>query len=355
MVYDPFGSNADNAENAPAHRLVSVRRPPICNAQLSPLEWGITESRKRKRPNGIPPADQTHIRSAPPPAPKTKSATEHSEKRETIRYVEKIVSAQPLTIMGVPPVVDDRILHVIDFILQYVTSQNVEIEVKLGLLLAKETGKRVKDVLPVKCETSISPETNNEARFESNVGDKVFSMLNQALNKRVEATQQDSNNKVQYNRLQHLDVYWPGRIRETKELRSSPDGSEYYQTIRVQSKTRLADINFLCPMHVLDMRYSASLEQDANIPPNTNPLRQRVKDRISYKYEYLSVDIASVTLKSMNNQDEGQQTFEVEVEIDPSANLFEEVTKHKRGDKTSKLLDIATCLVNTVRILREEQ
>ncbi|KAI0566038.1 mRNA triphosphatase Cet1-like protein [Gracilaria domingensis] len=355
MVYDPFAAKADNTENAPVRKLVSVRRPKICDAQLSSLDWGAPETRKRTRTEANLPNEQHPIRSAPAPARPTQQtkSTDQSEKRETIRCVEKIVYAEPTTILGVPPVVDDRIRHVVDFILNHVKSDKVEIEVKLGVLFEKQNDVRAINVVPVKCETSISPENNHETRFESNVGESVFYTLNNALNKRVELTERETKNKVQYTRTRHLDVYWPGRIRETKQMRENPDGSESYETIRVQSKTRLGDMNVMCPMNLLDMRYSASLEEDAEVPPNSSPIRQRMKDRISYKYEYLSIDITCVTMESMGAQTEGQRTFEVEVEIDPSANLFQEVTKYLQGDGTSKLFDIATCLVNTVRILQE--
>eukprot|EP00178_Gracilaria_changii_P009535 TRINITY_DN2783_c0_g1_i1.p1 TRINITY_DN2783_c0_g1~~TRINITY_DN2783_c0_g1_i1.p1 ORF type:complete len:431 (+),score=66.15 TRINITY_DN2783_c0_g1_i1:137-1294(+) len=354
MVYDPFGSNADNKDNASTQRLVSMRRPPICDAQLSSLEWGVPDSRKRSRTEANFAQDQNPIRSTPQSAQQTKS-TEQSEKRDNIRYVEKIVYEEPTTILGVPPLVDDRIRHVVDFILKHVNSNEVEIEVKLGQLFEKENGLRATTVLPVKCETSMDPKTNQGTRFESNVGEKAFYTLNNTLNKRVELTERETKNKVHYTRTKHLDVHWPGKVRETKELRKSPDGSEYYQTIRVQSKTRLGDMNVICPLSLLDMRYSASLEKDAQIPPNSTPSRQRMKDRISYKYEYLSIDITCVTMESLAGQAEGQRTFEVEVEIDSVANLFQEVTKYRRGDSTSKLFDIATCLVNTVRILQEAE
>lgn len=352
MVYDPFGSTSEDPRQQASQRLVAFRRPPICDVQLTSLEWGSFETRKRVRIEPNRENGQSHAPGQPKPPPKSAQAKAEPQPLEPA-VVEKIVYAEPTTILGIPPVVDDRIRYIVNFILEHVNSPNVEIEVKLGLLIAKEHNVRATQVVPVTCETAINQQSNQETRFESNVGEQMFFNLNNRLNQRVEQTERETKNKVSFTRSRHLDVYYQGNIREVKEIRKRADGSEYYQTIHVQSKTRLGDLNVLCPIAHLDMRYSASREEPAEIQPNMVPTRQRLKDRISYRYEYLSIDITCVNMETIGGKSGSLRTYEVEIEIDSSARLYEEVKKYQQGDDSSKLFDIATCLVNTVRILLE--
>ncbi|PXF44527.1 mRNA-capping enzyme subunit beta [Gracilariopsis chorda] len=352
MVYDPFGSASDDPRQQSVQKLVAFRRPPICDVQLTSLEWGAFEARKRTRTEPNRENGQSHA-PGQQNAPSRNSAEQIEPQRPQPTVVEKIVYAEPTTIFGIPPVVDDRIRYIVNFILEHVDSSNVEIEVKLGLLIAKEHNVRATQVLPVTCETAINQQSNHETRFESNVGEQMFFNLNNRLNQRVEQTERETKNKVSFTRSRHLDVYYSGNIREVKEIRKRADGSEYYQTIHVQSKTRLGDLNVLCPIAQLDMRYSASREEPAEIQPNMVPTRQRLKDRISYRYEYLSIDITCVHMETLGGTSGSLRTYEVEIEIDSSARLFDEVKKYRQGDDSSKLFDIATCLVNTVRILLE--
>lgn len=333
--YDPFAPASDDpaAKALVSNTLTHVRRPHILTVPLTPLEWkpNLDQNRKRSRP----PSDF---------APSKKTIV-----KEVIKYIEQ---DKPSTIMGGPPLVDDRIRYVVNFILGHVNSSNVEIEAKLGLLLEKEKGVRAIELVPVLCETPIRQDSNQDTRFASDVGGEMFRLLNTRLNARIEKTLESGGKSIAYLRTHEEDVYWPGRVRETKQKRKAPDGTEYLETIRVQKKERLGDLNVLCPGRFADVRYSASLEQDCQIPNSGTPQYCRVKDRISYKYEYLSVDITCVEAQSAHGT--GTDTsFEVEVEIDPSANLYGEVVKYRKRDETSKLFDIATSLVNTVRILLE--
>lgn len=263
-----------------------------------------------------------------------------------VREVERVVEKpEPTTIMGERPLVDDRVRQLIGFILEHVNSANVEVEAKLGVLMEKEKGLRVIEVVPVLCETPIKSESNSDVRFVSDVGQALFCRLNERLNERVEKTSQLSEGSIRYVRTNELDVYYPGRIRAIKALR---DGS--YHFVKAQRKTRLGDLNVICPGRICDIRYSASAEEDC-IAPDANPELEREKERISYKFDCLSVDITSVNMAMRNG--EAERTFEVEVEIDASANLFDEVTKYREEDNSSKLFEIAESFVNTVRLLLE--
>lgn len=369
MTYDPFLEH-ENTDEDVQNKLLSVRKPPILDVQLAKLEWVTNDSRKRPRLEHSQVSKRiddrndttashhpTNDTTSDPHNNASSSHTEHANDvsnnfstqrpREIVRIVEKPVIIEPTTIMGTSPLVDDRVRQLVQFILQHVNSPNVEIEAKLGLLTEKDQPSRVIHLVPVMCETPINAESNNLVRFTSNVGEELFRKINERLNARVEETSTQSEGCVNYVRTRELDVYYPQRIRQTKQ-RIGDRGE--YKVMKTQMKTRLGDLNVLCPGRICDIRYSASREEDYNTP-NCNPEMQREKDRISYKYEYVSVDITTVEMVTRSGGIE--RTHEVEVEIDESTNLFEEVTKYRQEDESSKLFDIATSLVQTVRILLE--
>lgn len=350
MPYDPFhlATDQDDASESSSKKLVSVRRPPICDVKLIPLEWNANDSapRKRSRTDGVTNSHRSSMRKE---RKITDDATDGNAK-EVVKVVEKVVNAEPVTIMGVAPLVDDRVRYVVNFILEHVNAPYVEVEAKLGTLIEKVQNVRAVDLVPVLCETPIRSESNKDTRFESDVGGEIFSKLNSRLNRRVEETAVQGQGSIRYLRTREMDVFWPGKIRETRELRKAADGTDMYETVRVQSKTRLGDLNVLCPGRTVDIRYSASAERDSTVPQNASPVLQRTKDRISYKFDYLSVDITCVEANTRANV---TTTFEVEVEIDSSADLYNEVQKFRRNDETSKLFEIAASMVNTARLLLE--
>lgn len=278
------------------------------------------------------------------------------------RVVEKVIAVpeEQNTILGVPPLVDDRVRVLVNFILQHVTEPGIEIEAKLGILIEKYKQVRAVDLVPVVCETPLRPEQASDTRFESAVHHTFFAHLNSELNHRVDATGigDDPKTKVMYLRTKEIDFFWPGKVRETRKcVRDPVTGSETYKRIRVQRKTRLGDLNFMCPFNLLDVRYSASKEDsDVSLPMNNapDPRRQRAKERISYKFESLSVDITAVETTDPEAGLFGTPTHEIEVEVDESADLYGEVQKYRAGDPESQLFRIASSLVNTVRLLMEE-
>lgn len=369
MVYDPF--QPKDCADGTARNTFFKPRAEILTVPLANLEWATTGSRKRSRPEPSPSTSRQNTtatdnnssaRHMPSSASNHHPATSSSHPvakeeptrlaestptpREVIRYIEKPVEMEPITITGGPNLVDDRVRQLVHFILLHVHSPDVEIEVKLGTLMERAQGVRVTELVPVLCETPIKEESNKDVRFISNVGGELFCRLNQKLNSRVEETAQQEQGTVRYVRARELDVYYPGRIRQTK---SRPNDHSSFKVVRTQKKERLGDMNVLCPGRVCDLRYSASSEVDCSVP-NSSPEMERDKDRISYKFEFLSIDITTVR---MVRQGGVEITYEVEVEIDSSTNLYEEVEKYRCGDDSSKLFDIAGSLVNTVRLLLE--
>lgn len=334
MRYDPFAPPSnDPSETGVSATSTGVVISPILSS-LQSLPWGTRS--KPKRPRG-----DSH---------KTRVVERVVEK-----IVEKVVTvpSERFTILGVPPIVDDRVRNLVNFMLQYVTGPEVEVEAKLGMLFDQVQGVRAIETVPVLCETPINEDGSKRTRFESSVERSFFLHLNNVLNARVEATGGDGLGRVEYVRTRETDYFWPGKVRETRHF-VTENGKEVERTIRVQRKTRISDINFMCPISSLDVRYSASAEVEAELPRGPDPRQKRYKERISYKFDCVSVDITAVEMTDPGAGIFERKSSEIEVEIDASANLFGEVDKFNQGDPSSRIFEMAATLINTVRVLQEE-
>lgn len=382
--YNPFApEDVDPAMSGVTPRRTTSLQNNILARNLQSQSWqsvahaGDGSTRHAKRPRPAFPAPGPATRGPPlngnsggvsGDAPASGKSSDRGRVVERVvekvveRVVEKVVSVpaeEHVTILGVPPLVDDRVRNLVNFILQHVTEPGIEVEAKLGVLLEKYKEVRATELVPVICETPLRPEQAADTRFESAVHHSFFAHLNAELNGRVEATaaNTDPTTRVQYLRTREQDLFWPGKIRETRRIDRDPvSGAETFERIRVQRKTRLGDLNFMCPFSLLDARYSASKEATVSLPNNggPDPSRKRMKERISYKFESLSVDITAVETTDPEAGMYNHPTHEIEVEVDTSANLHGEVEKYRAGDPSSQLFRIATSLVNTVRLLMEE-
>jgi polynucleotide 5'-triphosphatase len=357
--YNPF--SRQEIEGVPS---MLGHRPPILGAPLTPLAWSTVPGGKSGDADKVRGGKRTRLEHAPDvPSAVPAGPPPRVVERMVERVVEKIItvpSDERISILGLPPLVDDRVRNLVNFILLHVTSPDVEVEAKLGTLIEKNQNQRACELLPVLCETPIRSEIAAEnTRFESSVHQVYFAYLNAELNRRVDATtgEQDEESRVCFVRHREIDLFWGNGVRETRRLLpTTGTGEQQYQTVRVQRKTRLGDLNFVCPLSVFDVRYSASVETDVSAPPQNvpDPSKRRVKDRMSYRFDSLSVDITTVQTYDASANLHKHNSFEVEVEIDASANLFAEVEKYRAGDPSSKVFRIATSLVNTVRLLMEE-
>lgn len=384
MTYDPFAT--DDTPHT-SRRLTHARKPRLFSKRLHALEWNpagnttssagdVRSNRKRPRPaerpaNGnnnnsnmhdVNAADgsehgratnHSSRRPSPPPS-QSAAAVSVSARPPSTPNVPPPASAVSLTILGEPPLVDDRVRSVAQFMLAHVKSGDVEIEAKLGTVMEKADGgrNRASNTLPLSCETLLGAHANSAVRFVSDVGPGVFQHLNKLLCTRCE---RDPN--VSYDRTCNLDTYWQDtasrtKIRETH--RYNANTGQFDNPIGIMTKIREGDLNVLCPLAPLDTRYSASTERRLNgLPPtvsNTH-VSKRQKDRISFKYDYVQVDLTCVTSEEKGEQ---KETREIEVEIADSQALFDHVTRYHNADTSSKIFDIAASLVNTVRALLEE-
>lgn len=334
MRYDPFAPPSnDPSETGVSATATGVPIPPILST-LQTLPWGTRSKPKR---------------------PRSDSHKTRVVERVVEKVVEKVVTVpgERLTILGVAPLADDRVRNLVNFMLRYVTGPEVEVEAKLGMLLDQVQDVRAIEMVPVLCETPVNEVGGKLTRFESSVERSFFLHLNSVLNARVEATSGDGPGRIEYVRTRETDYFWPGKVRETRQA-VTENGKEVERTIRVQRKTRISDINFMCPISSLDVRYSASAEVEAELPRGPEPRQKRYKERISYKFDCVSVDITAVEMTDPGAGIFERKSTEIEVEIDASANLFGEVDKFNKGDPSSRLFEMAATLINTVRVIQEE-
>lgn len=372
MTYDPFASEDDPRTS---RKLTHARRPRLFSKRLHALEWnpaGISSSsapdgrsnRKRPRPsqNERPALANGSTRDAADgnehaSRQRRAAARPASSSSPHVPPVQPPVPTAPptpLTILGEPPLVDDRVRSVAHFMLTHVKNGDVEIEAKLGMVMEKADGgrNRASNMMPLSCETLLGPHANGAVRFVSDVDPGVFSHINELLCRRCEL-----DPHVSYNRTCDLDTYWLDsvsnrKVRETH--RYNQHTGQFDILVGIMTKNRESDLNVLCPLAPLDIRYSASTERKMAALPKTvanTHASKRQKDRISFKYEFVQVDLTCVKMEENGGH---KETREIEVEIADSNALFEHVTRYNNADTTNKVFDIAASLVNTVRALLEE-
>ncbi|KAI8053339.1 CYTH-like domain-containing protein [Syncephalis plumigaleata] len=216
-------------------------------------------------------------------------------------------------------------LHVVsDFITRYITRSHLEIELKFGRLVDKQTGQRIH--LPVITETVIAPGEDRWMRFESNMPAEWHQHLNTRLNRRVEETQQANyrGHRLSYRRVPECDRFYPdelGRIRvsvdwETKKV--LPNG--------IVRKNRLDNLQIYSPFSPFDFRISINEEVPVEKMPSGEWVSERRKNRISYKHQHCQVDLTQVTTER------NVTTHELELELWDIPALQREYQRMKRRE-----------------------
>ena len=100
----------------------------------------------------------------------------------------------------------------------------------------------------------------------------------------------------------------------------------------------------------MDISYSSSSQAKDGIPFKSRPTQQRTEDRLSYKYGRFTVNLTSVETLEGSNQ-HSSRAHEVEVEIDQTANLHDELMKYQNVDASLKLFEVVTEMLNRVHLL----
>jgi len=239
---------------------------------------------------------------------------------------------------------------------QCALSSNIEIEAKLGKLVtfyqpdpmdgepaAEGSEIRLHEKLGIQSCAMVDLKKSG-GHFESTVNLDVFKGLNSLLNNWYSNCNSAPQQRLP--QLQHMAfprmLYKRARTVDKIYQRDGDKGSAVRVTIDVKDPTRIKEviekkkkgaINICYPKSKWDIRMSASIENVVPKPVNQMVTSMRCKDRISYQYDYFSIDITStytysdgltpqfieeVMYKFGNSQQMPaghQRSFEVELEI----------------------------------------
>jgi hypothetical protein len=223
---------------------------------------------------------------------------------------------------------DRTVKLVADFLYRHLNDPDLEVEAKFGLIVDKSSRTRLS--LPVQNEAVLVAETMNIA-FESKMSVEMHRHFNKLLNDRV-AT---SNGKVRYRHTKEVDdSYESGRDR----VRQTKDGEKVVRTIR---KERLADLHIHMPHSHLDCRLSINVERPTELTPSHIKTFTRLKDRLSYTFDFVQLDLTQV------KSSDGQTTHELEAEIDCHKLMAERVKCE--AQQANVYVDMIQDYIDTIR------
>ncbi|WFD35343.1 tRNA (cytidine(32)/guanosine(34)-2'-O)-methyltransferase [Malassezia cuniculi] len=226
---------------------------------------------------------------------------------------------------------------------------DLEIEAKIGTLVDRNTGTRVK--LPVLTETII--EDMPHVRFESMMPMESHRLYNKLLNNAVQHSAiYPSGAKIRYAHHREIDSFYDEQLpsgqkvhlRVTRDARTGevkPNG--------VISKRRIADLNIYVPAHKFDYRISINSETPMPLPPaQSKPVYVREKDRLTYTHQRFKVDLTQVTMR------EKERIHELEVEIVDTKELMNYGYNSRssgRGAEWTRYDDIILVFLNNIRMI----
>lgn len=193
------------------------------------------------------------------------------------------------TALGTPYREDDRIVLLAQFISDYYTSPNVEIELKIGTFFLNSSTQQISHITEIDMQ-------NTQGRFESSLQPLMFFSLLELLKITCPS----------FIFLETEDSLYTCSDRNSKIRQSVGPNNEIIATIK---KTRIADKNFLLNTYGSGIRISANIEEGVEkIPEESKFYVLRKKKRYSFRHLYLNIDLTEVT---MNNK----ALYEAEIEI----------------------------------------
>jgi len=198
---------------------------------------------------------------------------------------------------------------------QCALSSNIEIEAKLGKLLTyvepdptdemqSEGGEvRLHEKLGL-MSCALVDLKKSGGHFESTVTMEVFQRLNLLLNGwysncntppsgRLQQLQQSAFPAMQYKRAKTVDKIYQRDGDKGSAVRVTIDMKDPNRIAEVIEKKKKSSINICYPKSKWDIRISASIENVVPKPQGQIVSSLRCKDRISYKYDYFSIDITT--------------------------------------------------------------
>ncbi|KAI1316039.1 mRNA-capping enzyme subunit beta [Mortierella claussenii] len=264
-------------------------------------------------------------------------------------------------------VLDDVVRTIGEFLFEHCERANVEIEAKLGVLIDKNTGRRIE--LPVCNETVLKPQGRPTwYQFSSDMTLAQHAHFNKTLNWRLEQTRKTEppERQIRYQHTREIDQFYStpaGKTRVTRDQKTNeviPNG--------IVKKDRIADLDVYSPRNAFDYRVSVNIEVPVPAPQGVSQF-ERHKDRISYRHNNFKIDLTQVKtanapssssnhghnysqMRPMNNSNNNQDmTHELEIEfVHPEVLARErQVRLNSGGRQADRFMDIVGHFVNNIR------
>ncbi|KAI8988469.1 CYTH-like domain-containing protein [Mycotypha africana] len=251
------------------------------------------------------------------------------------------------SIFGIKPV-DDMTKYVAEFIGKYCHLENVEIEAKLGIFVDKQTGQRID--MDAYTETVIPSGHMRQYRFESNMPLEQHRHYNKILNDMVNKTQARDyrGERIKYKHTMETDRFYIIPNSKSKIRVSTEQSTNQIVPNGIVEKERVADLNIHAPNQPLDYRISINIEHPRT-KPESPPVFERNKDRISYQHGGIHFDLTQV--KGANvDQDPTDLRHELELEFADATLLQQEKSKYDRKE-SSQYTPMIEVFMNNIRIL----
>ncbi|KAF9900929.1 mRNA-capping enzyme subunit beta [Lobosporangium transversale] len=269
-------------------------------------------------------------------------------------------------------VMDDVVRTIGEFLYEHCHHANVEIEAKLGVLIDKNTGRRID--LPVRSEVVLVPQGRPPwYQFSSDMTLAQHAHFNKTLNWRLEQTRRTEppERQIRYQHTHEIDQLYTtpnGKTRVTVDQKTNkiiPNG--------IIKKDRIADLDVFSPRNPFDFRISVNVEVPVPAPQGVSHL-ERHKDRISYRHNNFKIDLTQVkTVNSANGHNRNQphnysqmrptnfnpnkinnnpdMTHELEIEFVHPEELARqrEIRINSNGRQPDRFMEIVGHFVNNVR------
>ncbi|KMU86786.1 mRNA-capping enzyme subunit beta [Coccidioides immitis H538.4] len=252
----------------------------------------------------------------------------------------------------------------------------LEVEAKLGQLVDKNRGERVR--LPVLTECIISrDDPSMRIAFESSMTLAQHRSLNNFLNESVKSSMGPGSSRmpITYAHKKERDTFYEISSSALAPIVQHHLNPRHKPKVRVTTdqrtgailariiKCRIADLDVYSPRTNLDWRISVNLEM--NYEGDINELipasdagnfggraKSRNKDRMSYRHLAYQIDLTQVATAEANNPPNPQADFEHELEIEiSSAEIRRQGDLALAGDLANQYEELVKGFVDNVRVL----
>ncbi|KAG0047960.1 mRNA-capping enzyme subunit beta [Gryganskiella cystojenkinii] len=264
-------------------------------------------------------------------------------------------------------VLDDVVRTVGEFLFEHCHHKHVEIEAKLGVMIAHNTGRRIE--LPVRNEVVLNKGHPAWYRFVSDMSLAQHAHFNKILNKRLEQTRQPGfpGTQIGYKHTKEIDQFFKNGNEKTRVTLDQADK----KVVGIVRKDRIADLDIFSPRNPFDFRITVNIEVPVQSPVG-QPQFERHKDRISYRHHNLKIDLTQVKTNNSPGQQQNRNsasqmrpqpgmnggsgaaldvTHELEIEFAHAEELTRErdIRIKSNGQQQDRFMDVVASFVNNVR------